>query len=79
MGDTLSGFRGRTERLTSSRRGGGDPPSAPMAGGAGPPVLWSRDQRLSQLERLAALRDAGALTEVEFASEKAILLSTKER
>jgi hypothetical protein len=79
MGDTLSGFRGRTERLTPSRRGGGDPPSAPMAGGAGPTVLWSRDERLSQLERLAALRDAGALTEEEFASQKAALLSTKER
>jgi hypothetical protein len=48
-----------------------------MAGGAGPPILWSQDERLSRLERLIALRDAGALTEAEFASEKAILMSVR--
>ena len=31
------------------------------------------------LERLTALRDAGALTEAEFASEKAIVMSMRER
>jgi hypothetical protein len=49
-----------------------------MAGGAGPTILWSQEERLSALERLLALRDAGALTEAEFASEKAILMSRSE-
>jgi hypothetical protein len=48
-----------------------------MAGGAGPPILWSQDEWLSQLERLVTLRDAGALTQAEFASEKAILMSMR--
>jgi hypothetical protein len=48
-----------------------------MAGGAGPSILWSQDERLSRLERLIALRDAGALTDAEFASEKAILMSMR--
>jgi putative oligomerization/nucleic acid binding protein len=33
------------------------------------------DDRLAQLERLAKLRDSGALTETEFQTEKARLLS----
>jgi hypothetical protein len=49
-----------------------------MAGGAGPPILWSQDERLSRLERLMALRDAGALTDAEFAAEKAIAMSMRE-
>jgi hypothetical protein len=43
------------------------PPSAPHAGGG---------DRLAALERLAALRDSGALTEDEFQAEKRRLLAT---
>jgi hypothetical protein len=80
FGDEMSGVRERAAHLRDRRRGrGAPPPAAPMAGGAGPPILWSQDERLSRLERLTALRDAGALTEAEFASEKAILMSIRER
>ena len=76
FGDSMSGMRDRVSNWRDRRhRGDTPPPAAPMAGGAGPPVLWSQDERLSRLERLTALRDAGALTESEFASEKAILMS----
>ena len=79
FGDATSGMRARVANLRSGRRGrGAPPPAAPMAGGAGPPSLWSQDERLSRLERLAALRDAGALTEAEFASEKAIVMSMRD-
>jgi hypothetical protein len=80
LGDSMSGMRGRIEHWRNRRHhGGAPPPAAPMAGGAGPPALWPQDERLSRLERLTALRDAGTLTEAEFASEKAILMSTRER
>lgn len=79
FGEATSGMRGRIEHWRSGRRGrGAPPPAAPMAGGAGPPALWSQDERLSRLERLVALRDAGALTEAEFAAEKANLMSSSE-
>jgi hypothetical protein len=78
FGDTMSGMRDRAANLRAGRRSrGAPPPAAPMAGGAGPPILWSQDERLSHLERLVALRDAGALTQAEFASEKAILMSMR--
>ncbi|MGZ4326632.1 MAG: SHOCT domain-containing protein [Solirubrobacteraceae bacterium] len=80
LGDSMSGMRERIEHWRNRRHHrGAPPPAAPMAGGAGPPALWSQDERLSRLERLTALRDAGALTEAEFASERAILMSTRER
>ena len=79
FGDAMSGTRARVEHWRNRRHHrGAPPPAAPMAGGAGPPILWSQDERLSRLERLAALRDAGALTEAEFASEKAILMSMRD-
>jgi hypothetical protein len=80
FGDSMSGMRERAARLRAGRQGRGAPPPAapPMAGGAGPTILWSQEERLSALERLLALRDAGALTEAEFASEKAILMSRSE-
>jgi hypothetical protein len=77
MGDTFSSVRGHWRNRR--RRGEVPPPPAPIAGGAGPPILGSQEERLSRLERLAALRDAGALTDAEFASEKAILMSMRER
>jgi hypothetical protein len=43
-------------------------------------VGWSRpsseDDRVAQLERLAALRDSGALTKGEYDAEKAALLGS---
>jgi hypothetical protein len=80
FGDSMSGMRERYEHWRERRHHREVPPPAapPMAGGAGPPVLWSQDERLSRLERLTALRDAGALTEAEFASEKAIVMSMRE-
>jgi hypothetical protein len=79
FGDSMSGMRGRVEHWRSRRHHRQAPPPAPppMAGGAGPSILWSQDERLSRLERLIALRDAGALTDAEFASEKAILMSMR--
>lgn len=79
FGDSMSGMRGRVEHWRSGRQHRQAPPPAPppMAGGAGPSILWSQDERLSRLERLIALRDAGALTDAEFASEKAILMSIR--
>ncbi|HET7052260.1 MAG TPA: SHOCT domain-containing protein [Solirubrobacteraceae bacterium] len=81
FGDAMSGMRARVANWRMRRHGRGAPPPAapPMAGGAGPPILWSQDERLSRLERLTALRDAGALTEAEFASEKAIVMSMREK
>jgi hypothetical protein len=35
------------------------------------------DDRIAQLERLAALHDSGALTEAEFAAEKAKILGDR--
>jgi hypothetical protein len=46
--------------------------AAPPSPGAPAPAL----DRLQQLERLVALRDSGALTELEFAAEKARLLGS---
>jgi hypothetical protein len=42
----------------------------------GPPVAVSGDPRVSEIERLAGLRDSGALTEQEFAAEKARILGS---
>jgi hypothetical protein len=51
----------------------GDEPSAGAAAGGG-----EEDDRLRRLERLADLREKGALTEEEFAAEKARVLSGGE-
>lgn len=61
------------------------PPPPPAAGQGGlpapippspPPAAGPAESRVEQLERLAALRDSGALTDDEFAAEKAKLLDT---
>jgi hypothetical protein len=44
------------------------------AQGAGPPAEAGGDDRVAQLERLAKLRDSGALSEDEFEREKARIL-----
>jgi cobalamin biosynthesis protein CbiG len=48
-------------------------PEQPGAGASD--AAGGGDDRLAQLERLAKLRDSGALTETEFQTEKARLLS----
>lgn len=49
-------------------------PAAPAAAATAPAVQSSADEILRTIERLAALRDAGALTEEEFAAKKGELL-----
>jgi hypothetical protein len=67
--DTRSSVRGGFSRaahaVSSARRGNGGPPPAAIA--VAPP------SRLDQLERLAQLHDRGALSDEEFAAEKAKL------
>jgi hypothetical protein len=46
------------------------PPAAPQPA----PAAAEAPDRIAQLTQLAALKDSGALTEAEFASEKAKLL-----
>ncbi len=87
VGDTLAAWRGRAGRASSWRprhHHEAPPPAppappAPIAGGARPLWLGSEGDRVERLERLVALRDAGALTEEEFASEKAIVLGVPDR
>ncbi len=80
IGDTLARWRGRGGRIAGlrHRHRPGEPPPAPIAGGAGPLWFSGTSDRLERLERLVALRDAGALTEAEFASEKASILGTPD-
>lgn len=44
--------------------------------GAGQPVAAGGDDRVARLERLAALRQSGALTDAEFEAEKARILGS---
>jgi hypothetical protein len=79
IGDTFTGIRarlGRRPRLPGRHRP--SPPAPPIAGGSEAPWSTVPDDRLSRLERLAALWAAGALTEQEFAAEKAALLARPE-
>lgn len=55
------------ERMREAREGR-------VATAGGPAAAGSGDQRLGEIERLAGLRDSGALTEEEFAAEKARIL-----
>jgi hypothetical protein len=76
IGDTFAGIRARLGRGGSGGRRRAAPDQPPIAGGSVPPwpVIQDPDDRLRRLERLAALRAAGALSEPEFAAEKAAVL-----
>jgi Short C-terminal domain len=63
------GERASKLRLPEVRR-----PAGENAAASAPPSVSGEDNRLQQLERLAELRDKGALTEEEFAAEKARVL-----
>ncbi|MFN8173865.1 MAG: SHOCT domain-containing protein [Solirubrobacteraceae bacterium] len=73
--------RAAGERVWQTLRGGGSAVRGRVSsaiaerGGAGSGAAASGD-RLARLERLVALRDAGALTDEEFAAEKAALMGT---
>jgi Short C-terminal domain len=66
---TGSPAQGIAERMRGARQGG-----VATAGGASPAA--GGDQRVNEIERLAGLRDSGALTEEEFAAEKARILAS---
>ena len=75
IGDTFAAIKSLRLRLRG--RGGRTttPGPPPIAGAAGQPWEWDPEERVRLLERLAALRDSGVLSEGEFASEKAVLLT----
>jgi hypothetical protein len=79
IGDTFASIRGRFGRMRTGGRRRPHPEQPPIAGGSSP---WSSvpsgEDRLSRLERLAALHAAGALTEQEFAAEKAAVLAARD-
>jgi len=74
IGDTFAAIRRRGARLRGAGRGRTPVPGPPIAGAGGPSWQWDPQERLDLLERLAALRGSGALSEAEFAAEKALLL-----
>lgn len=80
VGDTFARIRVRLGRDGSGGRGPAAPGQPPIAGGSAPPwpVLPDADDWLSRLERLAALRAVGALTDQEFAAEKTALLARRD-
>jgi len=73
IGDTFAAIKHAWERRRGPR-GRATAPSPPIAGASGPPFQRDPSERLRLLERLAALRESGVLSEAEFAAEKAQLL-----
>jgi hypothetical protein len=60
--------QGIAERMREAREG--------RVATAGTPAPAAGDPRVAEIERLAGLRDSGALTEEEFAAEKARILGS---
>jgi hypothetical protein len=60
--------QGIAERMRAGREG--------RVATAGPPVAATGDPRVAELERLAGLHESGALTDEEFAAEKARVLGS---
>ena len=63
--------QGIAERMREAASGASRPPARPPRRGG--------DPRVAELERLAGLRDSGALSEEEFAAEKARILGPPRR
>ena len=61
--------QGIAERMRQGRE-------ARVATAGAPPAVATGDQRVGEIERLAGLRDSGALSEEEFAAEKARILGS---
>jgi putative oligomerization/nucleic acid binding protein len=86
LGDPFASLKGQSDRFTAWLRDRRQPESSPppaiaasasaSARAAGLPLgaTGGDADRLSRLERLAALRDSGALSDEEFAAEKRALL-----
>ena len=68
-GSPAGAAQGIAERMRQSREGRVATAGAPAAAAGG-------DPRVTEIERLAGLRDSGALTEEEFAAEKARVLGS---
>jgi hypothetical protein len=75
IGDTLVAVHARLARWRALWMRRTVVPQAPIAGGSGLQSQGEQDYRLARLERLVALRDAGALSEHEFTAEKTIVLA----
>ena len=69
-----AGDLAEVERLKAQMRTGGAPKGSPRAGSMRPGAAGSADP-LERLQRLADLHDRGALTDAEFAVQKAKILS----
>jgi uncharacterized membrane protein len=68
-GSPAGAAQGIAERMRAARE-------RRVATAGGPPAAATGDQRVGEIERLAGLRDSGALTEEEFAAEKARILGS---
>jgi hypothetical protein len=68
-GSPAGAAQGIAERMREAREGRVATAGAPAAAGGG-------DPRVGEIERLAGLRDSGALTDEEFAAEKARILGS---
>jgi hypothetical protein len=68
-GSTAGVAQGLAERMREARE-------RRVVTAAGPSAAASGDQRVSEIERLVGLRESGALTDEEFAAEKARILSS---
>ena len=69
-GSPAGAAQGIAERMREGREG-----RVATAGGPAPAAAGG-DPRVGEIERLAGLRDSGALTEEEFAAEKARILGS---
>ena len=74
----VSGNVARKQAAAAQAAAPAPPPPAPAAPAPAPAPApaASADDRISQLERLAALRDQGILTDDELAAEKARILGS---
>ena len=75
IGDTFTAIKTRVPRRRGSGGSRTSAPGPPIAGAGGPPWRFDPQERLELLERLAALRESGVLSEKEFAAEKTLLLA----